>query len=335
MKRFGFLRSIHYFRGFAILNVVAVHSWKIPPGVGTATEQSLVATAREVAFHDSTMYFLFIAGFLFMHLADNFEWRSFFRKKLAFVVLPYVLVSSACFAVKCTSTGPGDWLRQWVWTLLTGSVQAQLWYVPFVCVIYLLSPPLLSLSRRQWAWLGGTACLLPLLGTRTGTHIWPLQFVYFAPMYVLGCWARVEYEAFTRLARRYSGLLVVGAVLATLALVLLSPEALRFGWVDGGESLSYVQKLSITLVVLNALQAWENRPIAWLNLLANHSFPIFFLHTIVGNSAARLVFFSLCPAGLVVPWSILFVIVAVAVSLAISLSLRVLLGKRSRLLIGA
>lgn len=335
-----FLRSIHYFRGLAILSVAALHLWTIPPSFATPMEQRLAELIRQVAFHDSTMYFLFLAGFLFMHFAGTFEWKSFFRKKLYHLLLPYGMMTTLWLALKQLIKGDPSqhWFEDWAMALVTGNALTPLWYVPLIIVLYVLSPGLLLLGRRQLAWLTGAACLLPLLGCRTGTELSLGQFLYFTPLYLLGCWVRREDELCRRQFSRYLNLLLTISTLATLGLFFLEAKPLRYGWIDLTESLFYLQKVSLTLVVWRALQAWELKHIAWLDLLAVHSFPIFFLHCILGNFHFSVLFFSLVSPTIPGAASLLagaFVALVVGLSLLTSISLRALLGKRSRYVVGA
>jgi hypothetical protein len=335
-----FLRSIHYFRGLAILSVATVHLWAIPPSFGTPLEHRLTELIRQVAFHGSTMYFLFLAGFLFMHLADTFEWKSFFRKKFLHLLLPYCVVTTFWLALKKLIKGDlsPHWIEDWGVALVTGNALTPLWFVPLIALLYLLSPALLLLGRRQLAWLTGIACLFPLLGCRTGTELSLGQFLYFAPVYLLGYWVRKEDELCRRQVSRHLTVLVIITTLSSLGLFWVQAQPLRYGWIDLTESLFYLQKISLTLVVWRALQAWELKHIAWLDLVATHSFPIFFLHCILGNFHFSVLFFSLVSPTIPGASSLLagvFVALVVGLSLFASISLRALLGKRSRYIVGA
>ena len=251
-----FIRSIHYFRGLATLSVATLHLWTIPPSFGSPMEHRITELIRQVAFHGSTMYFLFLAGFLFMHLAGKFEWKSFFRKKFFHVLVPYGVVTTLWLALKRLIQGEPSqqWFDGWGVALLTGNALTPLWFVPLIVLLYLLSPALLLLTCRQVAWLTATACLLPLLGCRTGTELSLGQFLYFAPLYLLGYWVRMEDEFCRRLISRQVALLLTISTLATLGLLWLQAQPLRYGWIDLTESLFYLQKVSLTLVAWRTLQ---------------------------------------------------------------------------------
>ena len=83
-----FLWSMHYFRAFAIINIVIVHLWRIP--IETNEEIGIQEIIREVLFHNSTIYFIFISGFLFIYLKNKFQLDKFYINKLRFIISPYL-----------------------------------------------------------------------------------------------------------------------------------------------------------------------------------------------------------------------------------------------------
>src|SRR5688572_33063046 len=95
-----FLRHVHYFRAFAIVSILFAHLWELP--IGHDDRPTLYAV-RELLFHASTMYFLFISGFLSIHLSADFDTKRYYRSKLLYVVVPYTLLSTAIFGIKQAS----------------------------------------------------------------------------------------------------------------------------------------------------------------------------------------------------------------------------------------
>src|SRR5690606_9129329 len=85
-----FLETVHLFRGVAILAVVATHvlfelHWPDDARIAFKSCLSVV--------QNGTVFFVFVAGLLFRHLAYRFEYRSYLLSKLKYVLVPYVLVS--------------------------------------------------------------------------------------------------------------------------------------------------------------------------------------------------------------------------------------------------
>ena len=85
---------MHYFRAFAIFSVISVHMWIVPPLEGHESMSRFLDMLRGVLFHSSTLYFVFISGYLFHFLAQRkFDLRTYYRKKLLNVIVPYVILS--------------------------------------------------------------------------------------------------------------------------------------------------------------------------------------------------------------------------------------------------
>jgi fucose 4-O-acetylase-like acetyltransferase len=100
----SFLRYVHNFRGFAIILIVLSHllgflKWE------TGTENWQVIW--NVIFRNGTVYFVFIAGFLFQHLSKKYEYRDYLKKKFSNVILPYLIISISA-VLSCIIAGATD-----------------------------------------------------------------------------------------------------------------------------------------------------------------------------------------------------------------------------------
>ena len=71
MEKQGFDLAMHYFRAFAIFSVISVHMWIVPPLEGHESMSRFLDMLRGVLFHSSTLYFVFISGYLFHFLAQG------------------------------------------------------------------------------------------------------------------------------------------------------------------------------------------------------------------------------------------------------------------------
>jgi len=334
--QYGFLRHVHYFRAFAIVSILFAHLWELPIG---HPDRPLLYPVRELLFHASTMYFLFISGFLFIHLSDNFDAKRYYRSKALYVLLPYTLLSTGIFCVK---RGPtlGDsnaleLLKDLGRTLLTGTAVGPYWYIPFAVITFLVSPLLLALPPRVFRWLCVLACPLPLLGTRTPSVTFPLC-VYFFPVYLLGCLAATNYGAFTACVRAKRVPLILAAALSSVLLAALEAAPYSVGPVNVTDALFYIQKISLCFLLLEALQRWESRDARLLDSIATYSFAIYFTHPILASAELRLKVLSLLPnvEWLVVASSIALVPAILGVNLLLCAAAKRVLGQRSRYLIG-
>jgi peptidoglycan/LPS O-acetylase OafA/YrhL len=88
-----YLKSFDYFRGLAILFIVAGHScvyWAM---------ESLYEKVFANLITGGTTFFVFISGFFFHHVFyPKFQYQLFMAKKVKYVLLPYTLLSLAGFA---------------------------------------------------------------------------------------------------------------------------------------------------------------------------------------------------------------------------------------------
>ena len=84
MEKQGFDLAMHYFRAFAIFSVISVHMWIVPPLEGHESMSRFLDMLRGVLFHSSTLYFVFISGYLF-HFFGSKEIRltDILQKKTA------------------------------------------------------------------------------------------------------------------------------------------------------------------------------------------------------------------------------------------------------------
>lgn len=339
-----FIKHIHYFRAFAIINIVFVHIWYIPLKYQDYPGLMFINITREVAFHDSAIYFIFVSGFLFYYLSPKFELIKYYKSKLFNVIFPYIFLTSLIILFDKTilivhhEYTIFDLFKKIGWSLLHGSARIQYWYIPFIFLVFLVSPILLKVPKNIFHKVVMVGCLLPLLGTRTGTQISFLQYIYFFPIYLLGIYVAMDYSNFILLIRRKKSVLIFISIVSSILLIFLRGKSYHIGWFNITESLYYIQKISICFLSIIILIKLENKEIAWLDYFATYSFAIYFTHTLVGNSFIMSWYyhhvFSKSP-GLIVPLSIFFVVTIAFTTLLICLIIKKILGKRSRYFIGA
>src|ERR1035438_1198168 len=73
-----FLRYIHSFRALAIIFIVAAHCIALFDWASIPWQRHLVLSL----IPNGTVFFVFIAGFLFQHLSYKFEYRRYLKSKL-------------------------------------------------------------------------------------------------------------------------------------------------------------------------------------------------------------------------------------------------------------
>jgi peptidoglycan/LPS O-acetylase OafA/YrhL len=335
-ERANFLGDIHAFRGIAISYVVAAHavsafSWN---GEGGDTYHR----ALMILFQNSTVLFVFIAGYLFHHLSGRFEYKTYLRTKARNVILPYLILSVPAIVYFTSFAERGsevraDFYQSPIWAqvmefYLTGAHLAPYWFIPMIGLYYLCAPAFLALSRAKW----GLWTLIPLLviSCLIPRGAIPSAFVHFFSVYLAGIMASRYREATTQFLRQNWVKVLSGLLVLVLAILELTRNNGTMTY------LNFLQKMLLCGLLMGILHvSWQQMP-GWVAQVADTSFGIYFLHSYV-ISSYKLLYTSY--VGELPPGSFLGVAVTAAIALAVSHCLvrgaQHLLGARSRMLVGA
>ena len=359
MRKAGYLGYVHSFRGFAILNVVAVHAFALAvlvPRNWAPDPTSPLTILSETLFHDATVYFALISGLLFSCILRARGYQSFYRSKAMYVLLPYIVCTIVFSLMRWDETGAGimAWPSSWsdyigsiLPNLMHGEAQFTYWYIPVLLVLFAITPLLSVLTTAKSyaaipAWL---VMLAPLVFSRPEfaegvSQTGPGTIIYFTGAYTVGVYLGNQLEPLLDRIAAYRKFLIAVAVLSSAILIELQlAQVNRFGGYSLQESLFYVQKLSLAALVLLWLRTLEARQPRWLTYFADEAFSIYFLHVFFILLLADLSWeFLRNPAFL--PWTIyvsgpLYIAFALAMSVLVVRLMRLLFGKRSRLLIGS
>lgn len=359
MNNNSYLHYVHSFRGFAILNIVAIHAIAaallVPVDFVPDTTAPLYVL-NETLFHDSTLYFALISGLLFSSILQARGYRRFYRSKMLYVLSPYIFCTVVFSVVRWNSQGTGllalpsdmqDYLAS-IWpNLLRGEAQFTYWYIPVLLFLFAVTPLLSRLTRATGyaaapAWL---IMLLPLAFSRPEfregvDQLTAGTLIYFTGAYTIGLYLGQNLEARLDFVARWHRPLLALAIATTLTLAALQFAGInRFGGFSLQESLFYVQKISLAAIVLLWLRSRsENQP-RWLTVFANEAFSIYFLHIFFILLLGDLFWVLLRDPDLQ-PLSIYlagpaYFVFAVSMSMLLIYLLRAMLGRHSRLLVGS
>ncbi|MFA5984666.1 MAG: acyltransferase [Methylococcaceae bacterium] len=347
------LKTFDYFRGLAILLIVAGHSYG--PWVAESFQEKVLASLITGA----TSYFVFMSGFFFHYIFyPQFQYQRFMLKKIKNVLLPYTLLSllAVLWFVFYLQTPPyadifvnadttGSWLQQlgiflrYWWT---GAILTAYWYVPFIMIIFTLSPIFIkqiALPLKVQIILISALLAFSSLVHRPLDNLSPLHSViYFLPIYALGIICSInKTKVFDYLKGKSLQFGVLVLVLAVLQIVIYD----NYGnfhkasiWAYRGVDTMIFQKIAMCFFFLSILQGLEDKNIPFLKLLGSASFAIYFLHPWVMYGMESLAFlehirFLPSFAGFITGW-----LIVVAVSLALAFVLKLIFHEKSRYLIG-
>jgi probable poly-beta-1,6-N-acetyl-D-glucosamine export protein len=327
----------------AIILIVAAHTlpsldWSAMPRMGRLID----GLANE-----SSIFFFFIAGYLFQYLSRGFHYRSYLVQKLKTVILPYLLLSIPAiviFTQFTRRTGMWSWFysapewQQVVLFVLTGKHLAPLWFVPTITLFYLAAPLFIWIDRRmpRLYWLVLPLWLLSLYLGRDGPWGPVNKAVYLLPVYLLGmAFSRYRDQAHVLVAR-WAPLLLAVACAGYLGYAFQWPQPPQY---------LMLMKLPAGLLLVHLLLKTHHLVGTRLDYIAHISFGIFFIHAYFISFIKVITVYlgsgrvyageggSDLPAS--IPLFLAYAGSVLALSVALIWLAQKLLGKRSRMFVGA
>lgn len=294
-----YLNFLNYFRGFAIFLIVMGHSFYITnffnlsDPVGNPFFRKLFFTMTT----GGTSLFVFISGFLFHHIfySRGFNFKKFMKNKFKNVFLPYLIIITPIIFIRFpetlteTSINFPDIIRL-ILMYLSGALLDSTWYIPFAFVLFISSPLFIRYIEAK----RGKISII-LIGLLIGMiihrpahnlHINVIQaLLYFSPAYCLGIYTSQNKEIFLPYLKKYNNLIF----LLWLGMGIFQVHINKFMnmhkadmFVYNGIDLMGIQKIIVSLFFVGffyKIQDWKcnfiEKP---LSLLADYSFPIFFIH---------------------------------------------------------
>jgi surface polysaccharide O-acyltransferase-like enzyme len=330
-----FLNYIHNFRGIAILYVIAAHplmKWE----EGDPVQQVLY-----FLFQNSTTMFIFIAGYLFQHLAKSFEYKTYLGKKFQNVICPYLIVSIPIIVYRVifkdipgftTEVHPDfasfSTVHQVSYYLLHGAHMQQLWFVPMVTLFYLGSPLLIYIDRHpRLYWLLVPLLFVSIMIQRPALAETFKMAAHFLSAYVFGMFLGHYKDSYLEFAKKYWWLIIV---LITSAILLNCYLPAKFY-----DPIDYIQKLLFCCLYIYLLWKLDKYVPKFLGTLATLSFGIYFLHyyfILLERRISYQIYGHEMP-GTLLNWigSYLFMLLP---TVALLLLLKKLLGNKSKYFIG-
>lgn len=328
-----FLGYIHYFRALAITFIVAGHSidallW------GNQDVERLI----RIVLSNGSVLFVFIAGYLFQHLSNKLRGMRYFSSKVKNVILPYFLISIPAIVISVTILeqervwdgfyDKSIW-EQVVFFYLSGMHLAPLWFIPMICIFYLISPLLLELDKGRLIYV-----MLPVfivISCIVGRGLPHYSFVHFLSVYLLGMYFSKYKQQINPVISQVSVLgLTLWLVIGFAIVEFLFTNATMSHW-------NYLQKLSMSVFFLGLFIRYnEHLTSKFVSRLADNSFGIFFIHSYALTSGKMLYERSFGALADGNAWLLIGVIVATLILCFYLIEMiRSMFGKRSRYLVGS
>ena len=344
-----FLLHVHRLRAIAILCIVTVHC----ESMFTWQSHQILDTFLVEFFQNASVLFVFVAGFLFQHLARSYRYGNYLWKKLLNVLIPYVIVATPAIIYALYSENPvvahpelaGTSLAYQIgWFYLNGGATFNwaLWYVPMIA-LYFLAAPLFMLFESRPRLYYSLVVLIPLSllahrPTFTGGHNLELA-LYFLSSYILGMFCSQRGEQAVKFIQRNLRWMVALYLAILIGHTFHASHhglekvshlfSFQYGYIDW----LFLQKLLLSVVLLGVLPRFNNLSLPVVDYVADVSFTIYFLHMYVLFFLLR---WTHNPIGEGNVFELaLLVTFVVAVSGLIAYAARRLLGRNSRLLLGS
>ena len=271
-------------------------------------------------------------------------------KKTQFVFLPYLLFSLVPVLYTVFIGGGGqylpDGLREQpflatIWYFVTGRISYAYWYIPMAMLLFAISP-IINLIINSGKVLAAILFLLPisLIIHRPVDNINPIQsLIYFLPIYLLGIWSSINHKQIYDYLRDHKKkvIIILLAIALSAVQVFLFKELGNFHkefWLITVPDVNLIQKILLCFLFMSVLDLYEDVDIPSMKKTAETSFAIYFIHPFLINAlisiASRL---NLTYQGNFLTLLLATFLIVLA-SMAIAYSVKAVLKKNSRYLIG-
>lgn len=353
--------EINFMRAFIILTIVFGHMLSSIGYINLIQKNpndfGVLAKMISQFITNNSALFVFVSGFLFYSIfyKRGFTYKSFMIGKSKKLLCPYfifvILSSCECWLFKYFIS------HQPLYTTLGGLysttlVNHVLWYIPFIMLMFALSPlhvKFIETTKNRQIMFFLLCVIITLIVGRFNQN--PIQQVlYYFSFYLWGLLCSIYYDKVYIIISKYSIYLILVYLLISYALSSNDIwHDLVKAWHHGNVG---VYPLSLNAIIKYIECIWgigigmliqfnlADRVKLIVEKIAKYSFSIYFLHNIMSNIVRQLfidikfVDISYTPWGMFA-CSIILTIIAVYICLIISEGVKKYFDKKSRYLIGA
>lgn len=293
-----YLNFLNYFRGFAIFLIVLGHSFYITNffNLSAPAENPFFRKLFFTMTTGGTSLFVFISGFLFHHIfySRGFNFKKFMKNKFKNVFLPYLIIITPIIFIRFPETltensiNFSDIIRL-ILMYLSGALLDSTWYIPFAFVLFICSPifiKYIELKKYKVAIIC-FGLIISMLVHRPAHNLTINVFqalLYFTPAYCLGIYSSQNKEKFLPYLKKYNWLLFLvwlgmGVFQVSINKFMnMHKPMLMFNGVD----YMALQKLIVCLFFVGFFYKLQDLKLNFIEkplaILADYSFPIFFVH---------------------------------------------------------
>ncbi|WP_425514760.1 acyltransferase family protein [Comamonas fluminis] len=288
MHKRDFSYSADNFRAISILFVILSHLVNL----------SLLNNSLNFFLTDATTWFLFISGYLFFQVEsnENFSYFKYLKKKIKFVITPYLIISAPCILAGIYFHQPQIYEisteKYIAWSLLVGGlVNGPMWFTPMIAIFFLASPVFLNLTQKNTLILLLTAAagiIISIFSSRPTLNSNPIySFIHFFGFYMLGLFFFKIRNEIKSLSKSLSTQIIISGILLYAIIAsfnsdfdLNGKEYIPFFEAIGLPNSTTLGKLVLLISIFVFLEKYFNIPNKYLRYISSISFGLFFLHGI-------------------------------------------------------
>lgn len=281
--------SINYFRAIAIFSIVLAHTDLIAWNIDNNFEKIIISFV-----YDNSILFFFISGFIFYHFSENkFKYLKFIKGKIKNLVIPYIVLSISIIIIQYFLNNFGllnsnwykiDSIKSVLFALIKGTALIPYWFVPFMFIMFLMSPLFIRFTKLR-ASIRNILLLLLIaaaLFIHRPLYLWnPLQnFIHYTPVYLLGIISSKYKADIYKFLKNKSLLLLIFVIGFSMLQVFINGDSTNASklFVYNGIDFQLIQKIFMCYFLMIFLHKYEDIKSPALTLLASTSFAVYFLH---------------------------------------------------------
>ena len=333
-KKALFLSYIHDFRGIAILLIVSSH-------ILMEDMDNTFYRIMSAIFLNSTIFFVFVSGFLFQHLAFKYDVKTYWKRKIKGIVIPYILISIPAILLRIKDTPAyiienhpeyASWgiFHKVAYMYLTGSHLLPFWFIPMIILFFAISPLLVYLDKTKWIyWLLPVFMIISAFYSRddiTQINDTFRMFAHFFSVYLLGMfYSRYKDEIASLMDKIWPMAYLIGGVLLVIT-------CFEIPYVT---EVIFFQKIVLCFVCVHLLKRYEGKMPQFLDFLAKISFGIYFVHyyIVIILRKVFLMFFTYEKPTNPIMWFLNYILVVILTIIIIQI-IRYITKDKSKYLIG-
>lgn len=341
------IKSIHFFRGIAILFIIAGHCLGHSLDIMNLKieNQTIINKLLYNFITGGTGMFVFISGFLFHSVFyKKYEYKSFVIKKFINIYVPYIILSlypvlnMFFIAGNYNEFGFTNNTTDIIKTMYTGLHMTGYWYITFIMIVFLLSPLFIKFIQTKYKLsILITSFIVSIVIHRPAENLNQLHsVVYFTFFYLLGIWLSINKEKALKYLKNKEILIsfmVIGVIVIQTIFIGKYGNYHKGFFELNGIDFILIQKLLLCLLFFTLLTRYEERKMIILDKLAEYSFAIYFIHPYV----LRIFKNKIYPKIIGTNYWIVFMaetVIAVLVSILVAIIIKKILKKYSRYIIG-